>query len=766
MTLARVILSTRRNPLLFMNVKVRAIFAKELVDMLRDRRTLFATAIIPIFIYPLLTLGMAEVTQMAKAKLDRDEFPVAVLPGTQQTAEHLLKIARETPEPLKGIPPPEKPAEPKPEKKAAPKKGQPDTDQKTPAPSDEDDDESDVVPLDSFQKTQFTFREMTLDEARKALSDGRIRALLILPPAFEKDIAEQAEPTAAIEYDQAERVSQSTFSRLRTMLERYESAMLKERLKEKALPSKFLHPFKLDAKNTAGAEKVGGSLFGAMLPLLFIIMLMTGALHPAIDMTAGEKERSTLETLVGAPVRPIEIIAGKFLAVATLSLANAALNVCSFAVSFALLPLPANLGFQFPWAALPLTLTLLIPLALFFSALLLMVASFAANTKEAQVFCMPIFLVPTVGMAIAMTPGIELQGPLLLMPVINIALLIKELFLFHGTAQQFAFVFFSTCLYAAGMVALAARVFAREEVLFSAQGSLRLFLSRRFFKEMPTPRPGDVLLAAGILFPLNFYVSLTLQKLLVADALKPIEWPVLAALLIVPQYGLFLGGALLVSTYLKANLKSTFQWNRPCGRALTGAALMGVASWLIAIQFLAWQSRFWPVNTSDMGVEHAFKQLAKTVAGQFFLIFLVALTPAICEEHFFRGFFQQGLGRKNKWATIMLVGAVFGFFHFPVFRMPITSLLGMVMAYSAWQTRSIWPGVLMHFLHNGLSLLGPGLLRLSEEKPVAGEPLKDLPLQYFLPALALFAVGFFFVSRSGAHVENKSGAELSPNVAQ
>ncbi len=734
-----------------MNAKVRTIFAKELVDMLRDRRTLFATAIIPIFIYPLLTLGMAEVTQMAKAKLDRDEFPVAVLPGTQKMAEHILKIARGTPEPLKGIPPPETPAEPKPEKKAAPEKSQPDAAKKPPLPSDDDDDESDDVPLDSFQKTQFSFREMTPGEARKALSDGRIRALLILPLDFEKDIAEQTEePTAAIEYDQAERVSQSTFSRLRTMLERYESATVKERLKEKALPAKFLHPFKLDAKNTAGAEKVGGSLFGAMLPLLFIIMLLTGALHPAIDMTAGEKERSTLETLVGSPVRPIEIIAGKFLAVATLSLANAALNVCSFAVSFALLPLPANLGFQFPWAALPLTLTLLIPLALFFSALLLMVASFAANTKEAQVFCMPVFLIPTVGMAIAMTPGIELQGPLLLTPVINIALLIKELFLFHGTAQQFAFVFISTCIYAAGMVALAARVFAREEVLFSAQGSLRLFLSRRFFKEMPTPRPGDALLAAGILFPLNFYVSLSLQKMLVADVLKPIEWPVLAALLIIPQYGLFLAAPMLVAKYLKANFKATFQWNRPCGRAIMGAALLGGASWLIAIQLLAWQSRFWPVNTSEMGVEHAFKQLAKTVAGQYFLIFLVALTPAICEEHFFRGFFQQGLGRKNKWATIILVGAVFGFFHFPVFRMPITSLLGMVMAYAAWQTRSIWPGVLMHFLHNGLSLLGPGLLHLSEEKPVAGEPLKDLPLQLFLPALALFALGLFFVSRSGA----------------
>ncbi|MEI6232256.1 MAG: ABC transporter permease subunit/CPBP intramembrane protease [Planctomycetota bacterium] len=733
-----------------MNAKIRAIYIKELTDALRDRRTLFATAIIPLLIYPLMTLGMAEVAQMAKAKLDREDFPVAVLPGTQASVERVLSRARATNEPLRGLPVPEiKTDKPPPKKKES---ATPKTKDASPSPVTDEDDSEDDVTLDTFQKTQFSFREMPLEEARKALAAGTIRAVLSLPATFENDIGALTIPAVAIEYDQAERVSLSAFTRLRAMLERYESAVVKERLKTRALPAGFLHPFTLDAKNTAVAAKLGGSTLGGILPLIFIIMLMTGALHPAIDMTAGEKERSTLETLAGAPVRPLEIITGKFLAVATLSLGNAVLNVLSFAISIALLPLPATLDFQFPWSALPLTLTLLVPLALFFSALLLMVASFAANTKEAQVFCMPVFLIPTVGMAIAMTPGIELQGPLLLTPIVNTALLIKELFLFHGTTQQFAFVFVSTCLYAAGMVTLAARVFAREEVMFSAQGSLRLFLSRRFFKESPTPRPGDVLMAAALLFPLNFYVSLWLQKMLVLDASKPIEWSVLAALVIVPQYGLFLAGPLWVSTYLKANWKTTFQWNRPSLNAVIGAALMGCSSWLIAIQLITWQSRVWSFGSGDMGMEHALKQLSSTALGQGFLIFLIALTPAICEEHFFRGFFQQGLGRKNKWATIVLVGAVFGFFHFPVFRMPVTAVLGMVMAFTAWQTRSIWPGVLMHFLHNGLSLVGPGLLKLGGDETKSGAAaFPIIPQSYFGIAVVSFVLGLMLVSRAGKH---------------
>ncbi len=734
-----------------MNAKVRAIYGKELRDLIRDRRTLFATAIIPIFIYPLLTLGMAEVSQMTKAKLDREEFSVAVLPGTSVLVEHIHKIARETPVPTVGIPAPEMPDARKPVKKAEPKKsGTAPLNGDASAPKSEDSgDDPDDVSTDTFKTTQFSFHEMSADAAREALAAGKIRAILILPASFEEDIAAQRDPSATVEYDQAERISLSAFARLRVMLERYESAVVKERLKSRSLAPNFLHPFTLETKNTAKAEKVGGSLLGGILPLFFVVMLMTGSLPPAIDLTAGEKERSTLETLMSAPVRPIEIITGKFLAVATLALANAVLNVASSAVSIYLLPLPASFSLHFPWAALPLTLVLLIPLAFLFSALLLMVSCFAANSKEAQAFAMPVFLIPTLGMALANMPGIELEGPLMIAPVVNVALLIKELFLFHGTAQHFAFVFVSTCFYAAGMIAMASRVFAREEVLFSAQGSLRLFLSRRFFKPLATPRPGDSLLVGALMFPLYFYSSLLLVKYLKVEQGKPLALGTFVLLVMIPQYILFLGGPLVVSKYLKANWKTTFQWNLPPPRAFLGALLVGISSWLVIAQLGSWLSYFWPLEGGDDPLQAVVLQLKSTSGGWALLLFLIALTPAICEEHLFRGFFQQGLGRKNKWFTIFLVGAVFGFFHIPpVFKVPMISLLGMVFAYSAFQTRSIWPGVVMHFLHNSLTTFGPDLFKFAEEKPIPGQPVEGLPMVLFLPALVVFALGLFILSRS------------------
>src|SRR6185295_11583914 len=213
-----------------MNVKVRAIYYKELRDMLRDRRTIFASVVIPIMLYPLLTLGMAEVMMMAKAKLDREEFPVAVLPGTLSTVEKIRKVALETPEPVKGLPLPED------SKKSDPPKT---------VPADTTTNPKEMPEFeDPFKSTKFVFKELSIDAAQTDLKAGKIRAILILPAGFDSEMEKSDPgilPSISIEYDQAERISLSAASRLRGMLERYDSAVVANRLKNKTLSPNFLH---------------------------------------------------------------------------------------------------------------------------------------------------------------------------------------------------------------------------------------------------------------------------------------------------------------------------------------------------------------------------------------------------------------------------------------------------------------------------------------------------------------------------------------------
>src|SRR5207248_11283952 len=126
-------------------------------------------------------------------------------PGTKATVEHIRKIALERPEPVRGILPPED----KKKEAAGKKPGE---------PKDEKDSDQD----DPFKSTKFVFKELPLETARAELKAGTIRAILYLPITFESDIEQQLEPAVLIEYDQAERVSQSAAARVRAMLERYE----------------------------------------------------------------------------------------------------------------------------------------------------------------------------------------------------------------------------------------------------------------------------------------------------------------------------------------------------------------------------------------------------------------------------------------------------------------------------------------------------------------------------------------------------------------
>ncbi|MCZ7646509.1 MAG: ABC transporter permease subunit [Planctomycetota bacterium] len=439
-------------------LKVRAVFVKEMRDSLRDRRTLFATIIVPVLMYPLMMLVVSEAAQVAKAKRASEQYRVAVQPPelraqVEALVQTYLPREEEAPGPAGDDP------------------------AKTPLLQPAAEREPEEAPQLLFQ---------TSPNATEALKAGELQAILNVPREFVALLDAPLAPDERTEtldiqlfYDGAEHRSRQARDLLHEALDAYRKDVLNRRLAARDLEHSFLLPFRIDEGreyNVASAEKQTGSALGTLLPLLFIFVLITGALSPAIDLTVGEKERSTLETLIAAPVRPLEVIAGKFLTVATLAMLNACLNLTSFTLTFLAVGADRLMDFHFPWSALPATLLLLLPLGFFFSALMLAACSFATNYKEAQVFVLPIYVVPMIGLMVVTIPGIELEGPLLVAPVLNTALLIRELFLDRpNLLQPFLFVLVSTCLYAAAAVALAARIFAREEVLFQRKARCGCF---------------------------------------------------------------------------------------------------------------------------------------------------------------------------------------------------------------------------------------------------------------------------------------------------
>jgi sodium transport system permease protein len=212
------------------------------------------------------------------------------------------------------------------------------------------------------------------------------------------------------------------------------------------------------------------------VPYFVILLCLTGAIYPAIDLTAGEKERGTMETILSSPVSRTDLVFGKFLTVLTASLATAFLAVLSMAVSFGigkglLMSLTdAGQGNDFTLTINPgsvaAVFAMVLPLAVLFSAALLAIALCAKSYKEAQSYLQPLTIIVVVPGIVSLLPGVDLNARLALIPILNTSLVSKEILMGTYHWHYIALIFISSCVYAAAALTVAVRLFEREDVLF------------------------------------------------------------------------------------------------------------------------------------------------------------------------------------------------------------------------------------------------------------------------------------------------------------
>ena len=199
-----------------------------------------------------------------------------------------------------------------------------------------------------------------------------------------------------------------------------------------------------------------------LVPLILILMTITGAVYPAIDLTAGERECGTLEILIAAPVPRLSLLFAKYVAVVAVAILTAAVNLAMMMITLELTGLRQEVFKQTGFTG-PLVLQLLFLLILFaafFSALLLTLTSFARSFKEAQAYLIPLMLASCAPGAIGMMPGLELQGVLAVTPLLNIVLLARDLADGKASFTIGLIVVGSTLVYAAAAISIAARIFA------------------------------------------------------------------------------------------------------------------------------------------------------------------------------------------------------------------------------------------------------------------------------------------------------------------
>lgn len=448
------------------------------------------------------------------------------------------------------------------------------------------------------------------------------------------------------------------------------------------------------------------SLVPVLVPLILILMTMTGAVYPAIDLTAGERERGTLEILVAAPIPRLSVLLAKYIAVVVVALLTACANLGMMALTLQATGLgKAVFGESVSLLSFVQVLALLVLFAMFFSAVLLALTSFARSFKEAQAYLIPLMLVSMMPGIMALVPGLKLAGPLAVVPLVNIVLLARDVFAGNASAALAGVVVLVTLFYALAAVALAARIFGTEAVLSSEAGTWSDLL-RRPDHEQTAASPSAALFSLAVMFPLTFLLTTALGQLDVGMAGKQAMSGAVTLLV-------FGGLPLLVGWFGRVQWSEGYGLKRPAALAWLASVLLGVSLWPW-VHLLIEGARL--AGFTTLGTEH--QELVKKMLVQwrevspFLLVVTMALLPALCEELVFRGFvFRALMSNVKPWQAIATTAGLFAVFHLFVHstlaieRFAPSLALGLVLGILAWASGSIWPSVVLHAMHNASLVL-------------------------------------------------------------
>jgi sodium transport system permease protein len=390
---------------------IKLIFIKELTGTVRDKRTIIAMIIIPLIFYPLLFMGIGYFNQMGKEK-------------SEQAISKIIIIGAEFSPPLAKY----------------------------------------------FQNNSKIEILSIPNNPLLKLQKGEAQLILIIPSDFKDRIEEGESCPLILKYDATETKSKIALKRINQAIAEYEKEIISQRLSTMHLKEEFIRPLILQTENVASPQKVIGSLLGVLLPYLIVMLIFVGAMHTAVDITAGEKERGTITTLLVSQINRVEIVLGKCFAVMLISFISMILGLIGLTLAFlsgtSIMGGIEGVEFGISFSTIFLLFLVLLPLVGLASAVLIMVGIFARNIKEASSYITPIYMLTVFLGVISISQGIELSGKMFLVPVLNSSFVFKEILMGKIYWSHIITTFSANMVIAALALLGATRLFTKEEVLF------------------------------------------------------------------------------------------------------------------------------------------------------------------------------------------------------------------------------------------------------------------------------------------------------------
>ncbi len=714
---------------------VRLITHREVRDQLRDRRTLFMVAVLPVLLYPSLGIGMVQMMLM----FQEQPRTVVVLGAKDLPEPSLIIDNRFDPGMVAG-------GKPVSDKLIVL------TDQDTDEDSGKEETPADlkrklrishaqeirklVEKLDQKEKISEEEQEKITQEITTLFNESDIQVLIMIPDGLAENIkrvdnlilnSASGDRTGddfekAMLYtrpivlrNSANEKSLMTFSRVKQIIDTWELRILQNRLKSVNLPDSFSAPVKYEIKDLAKKEQISANVWSKLFPAILVIMTLTGAFYPAVDVAAGEKERGTMETLLISPASRGELVVGKFLTVMLFSVSTAVLNLSSMAFTGNYISSTAGSGAMSRIGSLaPPSMPsicwlfiLMIPLASLFSALCLALASFARSSKEGQYYLTPLLMV-VMGMTVfCMSPAVEMQPFYSVMPVVGPALLLKKLLADPLNPEGLVYlmpVIVSSIGYSILALWWAVDQFKREDILFreSERFSPKLWLKHLLRDKEPVPTFSEAVFCFLIIMLLQFGAMNYMGAALKGDGSE--DPTRLFKVLITQQLVVIACPALFMGLLLTSKVRDTFRLYWPQIRFLLAAILLPLVLHPLTIELSISLSWFFPQLPE--GIADTMKSMSDPKTSILIILLAFAVAPAICEELVFRGFVLSGFSRHGReWIAIFLSSIMFGVMHMIPQQVFNATLLGVVLGLLAIKSGSLLPGITFHFIYNSLAVL-------------------------------------------------------------
>lgn len=652
--------------------KIGLLFRHEMRMLLRDRRTVVLSILLPLLVLPAILFGMKIMSEWRRERLDTTTYRYTVVGAYADSVRAL--IARGEPRTADG------PAE---------------TGNEDRRPASFLEVET-AMPDSGLESGDLDFYLDALTGSEADSLDLARAAADTTEPGDEDPVmvtvADERYPGVPVVrvYYRANR-DESRRGGAR-MVDRLVDARKQDRaeaLRGRGLEADPDEAIRLSSVDVATPEQAAGFYFGRLLPLLLVFLTLTGASVAAMDSVAGEKERGSLETLLTTSIRRIEIIAAKQLTILSVALFITLAQAGNLFVylGLGLIELPAEMNIDVSPVAVLILFALYIPVAIVVSSLLLLISAYAKTYRETQLYLLPVFLGLMTLTAAGLLPAVSLRSLIAVVPVANVAVAVREIMVGHYDIPMLlvtcAFMLLAAFLllrWSSRMLDTERLVTAQDMDEADLAGGAALF-------------PRRVLLwflgmwAIVIIAPSN------------VDALTRLEgqWAF-------NMFGIFFLGSLLMIRVHRLNWRAALAI-RPVRPQVWLAVLLLVPSTLLTGIFVVGLSSVLLPFPEEM-LEKFASQLLPEHFPMWQIMLMMAITPGIVEEMAFRGLLLHGLHRRLRPVVLILVVAlIFGLFHQALFRILPTTYLGVVLTTVAVLSGSIFPCMLLHAGNNAFAFI-------------------------------------------------------------